>query len=208
MQLLLLTACSDLVIKLPDADDDDDSPADTGAGPDTGDDPSDTAPTDDTGGGDSGTPSLEPVIWSPGEAVLIDRPSYWSAQVFLADITGDGHLDIVVVGTDDQYGGGDYLIYSVEAHVGRGDGAFSLPQTTVSGYHSGFAWVPADVADFNGDGKADVAVALANAVNVFRSEGDGRFYGPLPSGFTDDTLEEEWVGGGPGRAAGHPPAFR
>jgi hypothetical protein len=81
------------------------------------------------------------------------------SQVALADMNGDGHLDVIALNPDSLPGIGIYL--------GRGDGTFAAPIDTNFG-GEGLA-----VADFNGDGKLDVAVTGPFNSGVFLGNGDG-----------------------------------
>jgi hypothetical protein len=82
------------------------------------------------------------------------------AQVVLADMNGDGHPDVVALGQASLGGLGIYL--------GKGDGTFATP-SNVNYAGSGLA-----VADFNGDGKLDVAVSQAfGGSGIFFGNGDG-----------------------------------
>ena len=103
-------------------------------------------------------------------------------SVVLADINGDGKLDIVLASecSDDSCDSG-----AVSVLLGNGDGTFQSPLTYSSGglYSLGLA-----VADVNGDGKADVLVTnecLSNSncsnglVSVLLGNGDGTFQTPV-----------------------------
>ena len=82
------------------------------------------------------------------------------SQVVLADMNGDGHPDVVALGQVSLGGLGIYL--------GKGDGTFSAPSNVNYG-GSGLA-----VADFNGDGKLDVAITAAfGGSGIFFGNGDG-----------------------------------
>ncbi|HUA14746.1 MAG TPA: FG-GAP-like repeat-containing protein [Verrucomicrobiae bacterium] len=99
-------------------------------------------------------------------------------SVALADVNGDGNLDIVLAAecSDGSCTGG-----AVNVLLGNGDGTF---QDAIS-YSSGGLWtLGVAVADVNGDGKPDVIVAsecLSNnscsngVVSVLLGNGDGTF---------------------------------
>ncbi len=117
-------------------------------------------------------------------------PQYFEAGMFpytvaVADMTGDGHPDLVV--TDRG------LVTVDEARVGivpgLGGGSFAAPSVYRGGDYSNGTAVP---GDFNGDGKLDVALANGGCctegvslVSVFLGEGDGSFrpkiYSSVPS---------------------------
>jgi hypothetical protein len=92
---------------------------------------------------------------------------YSYSGLTLADINGDGRLDLVVT----SFGGG-----SVQIWLGAGDGTFSVGNTYY--VHSVANVGGAVVGDFNNDHKLDLAVGY-----VFLGNGDGTFQAPpdLPS---------------------------
>jgi hypothetical protein len=90
----------------------------------------------------------------------------------VADLNGDGKLDLVV--PTGGYPSG------VSVLLGMGDGTFASPvmytSTLLSFYSASVA-----VADFNGDGKLDLALANStpnNAVAILLGNGDGTFQNP------------------------------
>jgi hypothetical protein len=106
------------------------------------------------GNGD-GTFPLSPSIIDPGIT------AYW---VSVADFNGDGKLDIVALNIANQ---------TIDVLLGNGDGTFQPPtHTGISSLASSSNLV---VADFNGDGKPDVAVAANNTVAVLLGNGNGTF---------------------------------
>jgi hypothetical protein len=87
-----------------------------------------------------------------------------SGPVAVADLTGNGRLDIVASNLFDN---------SVSVLLGNGDGTFR-PQKD---YPTGLFPSSVVVADVNGDGKPDIIVANqnGNSVSVLLGNGDGTF---------------------------------
>jgi uncharacterized repeat protein (TIGR01451 family) len=99
----------------------------------------------------------------------------FAARAFLAvgDFNLDGHLDFVV-------GGGSLSSTTptpfLDIYLGKGDGTFQTPASVAFG--TGTPTLLA-VADFNGDGKLDVAVIVGSQLNVLLGVGDGTFHPPV-----------------------------
>ncbi len=121
----------------------------------------------------------------------VDYPlnGFGAESLAVADLNGDGKLDMVVVSTcptiKGQYCIGDG---QVSVLLGNGDGTFQSPVTYDS---AGYGAISVAVADLNGDGIPDLAVAnqclepvkhygeeycdTAGVISVFLGNGDGTF---------------------------------
>lgn len=90
-----------------------------------------------------------------------------SANIFhLADVNGDGKLDLVT------YGAG-----SIDTFLGNGDGTFSTYPVTVYASSNNAAMQEPAVEDYNGDGKPDVIYvdAALETASFYGGNGDGSF---------------------------------
>lgn len=89
-----------------------------------------------------------------------------------ADVNGDGKLDLFGVDNEGALSAGVVML-------GNGDGTFQSPQTFLLGGQLG-SFV---VADFNRDGKVDIAgvglVGNATQLSVFLGNGNGTFQSPI-----------------------------
>jgi len=94
-------------------------------------------------------------------------------SLVVADFNGDRHPDIAV-GNDSTTGG-------VQVFLGKGDGTFQPAVTYSTGASYSYAIA---TADFNGDGKADMAVTAYNftlntsGIAILFGNGDGTFQSP------------------------------
>lgn len=95
-------------------------------------------------------------------AVAYDTGGY-PQSIGIADIDGDGKLDLVVMNV---YGSG---VYGVGVLLGNGDGTFRPAIQSGSGGTLS-SWI--NIADVNGDGKPDL---VQGGVFVFIGNGDGTF---------------------------------
>ncbi len=100
------------------------------------------------GDGTFGTATTPPV------ADNIGPPSFGQAlgQIVLEDMNGDGKPDLITLGSTANSAQGEVAI-----SLGNGDGTFQAPTIQDVGVGSSLGWGLA-VADFNGDGKMDVAI--------------------------------------------------
>jgi hypothetical protein len=86
-------------------------------------------------------------------------------DIVAGDVNNDGKLDLV--GTTNTFVGGISDVYTL---LGNGDGTFQAPTTET-------AIIARDIAlaDFNGDGKLDVAVSGGTFAQFLTGNGDGTF---------------------------------
>jgi hypothetical protein len=117
------------------------------------------------GDGTFGKPSVISTATNP--VLPIDAPT----PAVLADLNGDGRLDLICLG-DTPAGQGQLAI-----SLGNGDGTFGTPSilNTTDGGGNIISQDGLAVADFDGDGKLDVAVASfdSSASGIYFGNGDG-----------------------------------
>lgn len=93
-----------------------------------------------------------------------------TARLTVADLNGDGIND-VIVGSHKSQEPTPAPTSSAQVWLGKGDGTYrSAPTITFDGtFHDLVS------ADFNGDGKPDLAVVIWGRLSVFPGKGDGTF---------------------------------
>src|SRR5439155_1476499 len=98
--------------------------------------------------------------------------------ITVGDVNGDGRPDLVVANQ-----GSTQMPGNVSVLLGTGDGTFQAPQT----FDGGMTPVAVSVADLNGDGRPDLAVANYGSIDspaqpgnaaVLLGNGDGTFQAP------------------------------
>jgi len=126
------------------------------------------------------TGSVE-VLLGNGDGTFQTAVSYSSggvspSSVAVADVDGDGKLDVVVVNQDSD---------SVSVLLGNGNGTLQTPVSYDSG---GYDSLSVAIADLNGDGHPDLVVAntcfsysdcSTGGVGVLLGNGDGTFQAPV-----------------------------
>jgi hypothetical protein len=131
------------------------------------------------GGPVDGSPGTVSILLGNGDGTFQAAVNYKAgsgcAQVVVEDLNGDGMPDLVVVNSGDANGN---VTGSLSVLLGNGDGTFQTART----FSAGQAPVSVAVADFNGDGIPDLAVAdfgvyytKSGTVSILLGKGDGSF---------------------------------
>jgi hypothetical protein len=108
-------------------------------------------------------------VFSLAHTYVLPQPGSGIATV---DLNGDGNLDLIVTGSAPTSMNWSYTVL-----LGNGDGSFKPPvlyQQSVPGGGT----LPIVIADYNADGKPDMAVPVGTSVAVLLGNGDGTFGSP------------------------------
>jgi len=100
-------------------------------------------------------------------------PGINTSHLVAADFNGDGKVDLAITYSNNSGAGGVSIL------LGNGDGTFGAPKLTPAGVYA----QTIAAADFNGDGKIDIALANTNTnaattVSILLGNGDGTFAAP------------------------------
>ncbi len=114
------------------------------------------------------------VLSGNGDGTFQPAISYESGEngahsVAVADVNGDGRLDLLVSGCNLHTGCGPA---AVSVFLGNGSGTFQQPPTVFGAGTGASFFLPLAVADFNGDGRPDLAVGSASTVGVLLNDAD------------------------------------
>ena len=99
------------------------------------------------------------------QSPIVTTLALQKSLVALVDVNGDKKADLLVNLTDSNLNPA-----GVGLLLGNGDGTFQTAKTVAGGSEILYA-----VADFNHDGKPDLAVTASTAVQVMYGNGDGSF---------------------------------
>ncbi len=122
-----------------------------------------------------GGPSNVAVLFGNGDGTFMPAVAYAAGIspdfVAVADFNGDGNLDFVAGSNAGGSAVGNTGVVSI--FLGKGDGTFA----PAVNYPTGIVAASITVADLNGDGRLDLAVANENSdtVSVLLGRGDGTF---------------------------------
>jgi hypothetical protein len=145
---------------------------------------------------DAGVCSVPPLFGAQAPRAL--AVGTFPADLAVADLDGDGKLDIAITNRDS---------WDISLNWGNGDGTFTVtPAVQVSGVNGHQGGTGIAVGDFDGDGKLDLSIARTHYVGcctgyteccatVVRSAGSRTWLGAVDSLFTSHgCMNSAWAG--------------
>jgi FG-GAP-like repeat len=109
------------------------------------------------------------------QAPIVTILDFGLAVATVADVNGDKKADLIMNLSDSNN-----AATGVAVLLGNGDGKFQAPKTVMSGQ-----WRALTVADWNADGKLDLAMAKSSTVQIMLGSGNGTF-SPGPTAVLGD----------------------
>jgi tetratricopeptide (TPR) repeat protein len=110
--------------------------------------------------------SQVPKSEGPGAPGASQSPTFTTGGACMMDVTGSGSMDLVLMQSGAQ---------AIRVLHSKGDGSFEEFDAAAAGLKATGHAVACAVGDYDGDGLNDIAVALDDAVLLFRNLGKGKF---------------------------------
>jgi tetratricopeptide (TPR) repeat protein len=115
---------------------------------------------------EAGNKAMIPVKLMEKTLINGSAPFTTTGGACMMDVTGEGHMDLVLMQSGPQ---------AIRVLHAKGDGSFEEWDAAAAGLKAAGHGVACAVGDYDGDGLNDLAVALDDAVLLFRNLGKGKF---------------------------------